>query len=187
MDSKDVTVMALSPKHRIFCEEYLRGWNATDAYQVAYPKTNRDAARASAARLLADASIAAEIQQRINERAMSAHEVLDRLAEHARADYADFIVVNEAGEIVLDMDKAQGKTHLIKRVTSRRTIRTLKDAEIDETTISIELHDAQAALVQLGKHHKLFTDNVQHSGEVTIVKGYVSVSPDSWEKDKNDG
>lgn len=164
--------MALSAKQSAFVEEYLRCWNATDAYQAIYPKSSRDAARASAARLLANVSISEAIQQRVDELAMSANEVLIKLAEHARADYKDFISVAANGDLVLDMDKAEGKTHLIKRVTSRRTIRTLKDAEIDETVLSVELHDAQAALVQIGKHHKLFTDNVQQSGEVIVRVQY---------------
>ena len=164
--------MALSLKQSAFVDEYLRCWNATDAYQAIYPKSSRDAARANAARLIAIDSIAAEIKARIDERAMSANEVLDRLAEHARADYKDFISVNGNGEIMLDMDRAEGKTHLIKKISQRRMVRTTRDAEIDETTISVELHDAQAALVHIGKHHKLFTDNVQQSGEIIVRVQY---------------
>jgi phage terminase small subunit len=164
--------MALSAKQSAFVEEYLRVWNATDAYQAIYPKTNRDAARASAARLLANVSIAEEIQRRVDERAMSANEVLDRLAEHARADYKDFISVADNGDVALDMMKAEGKTHLIRRVTQRRTIRTTKDMQIDETVLSLELHDAQAALVHIGKHHKLFTEKVEQEGEILIRVQY---------------
>jgi phage terminase small subunit len=164
--------MALSPKHRKFCEEYLRLWNATDAYQAAYPKTNRDTARANGARLLANASISEEIDRRVDELAMPAPEVLIRLAEHARADYKDFISVATNGDVALDMVKAEGKTHLIKKVTQRRTIRTTKDMQIDETVWSLELHDAQAALVHIGKHHKLFTEKVEQEGEILIRVQY---------------
>lgn len=164
--------MAISAKQKAFIDEYLRCWNATDAYQVAYPKSSRDAARANAARLIANDSISAEIKARVTERAMSANEVLDRLAEQARADYKDFLDVAPNGDIALDMAKAEGKTHLIKRVTQRRTVRTTKDTQIDETVLSVELHDAQAALVTIGKHHKLWTDQVKHEGEVVIRVEY---------------
>jgi len=174
--------MALSAKQKAFIEEYLRCWNATDAYQAIYPKSSRDAARANAARLIANDSISEELQRRIDERAMSANEVLDRLAEQARADYKDFLVVAPNGDIALDMAKAEGKTHLIRRVTQKRTVRRLKDAEIDETSLTLELHDAQAALVQLGKHHKLFTDQVQQSGEVIVRVQYGTEGTDSTPK-----
>lgn len=171
--------VALSPKHRKFCEEYLRLWNATDAYQAAYPKVNRDTARANGARLLANASISAEISRRVDEIAMSPNEVLTKLAEHARADYKDFITVAPGGDVTLDIPKAEGKTHLIKKLNQRRTIRTTKDSQIEETVLTLELHDAQAALVQIGKHHKLFTDQVQQSGEVIVRVQYGDDRTDS--------
>lgn len=160
----------------------MRLWNATDAYQAAYPKSSRDSARREGSRLLTNVDIAEEIQRRVEEITLSANEVLARLADHAKADYKDFITVADNGDVALDMEKAAGKTHLIKRVTQRRTIRTTKESQVDETVLMLELHDAQAALVQIGKHHKLFTEQMQHSGSVEIIpKGYVNVSPDDWD------
>jgi phage terminase small subunit len=176
--------MALSAKHRAFIDEYLRCFNATDAYQVVYPKSSRDSARRDGSRLLTNADIAAEIQRRVDELAMSPNEVLVRLAEHARADYKDFLGVASNGDIALDMAKAKGKTHLIKRVTQRRTVRTTKDTEIDETVLTLELHDAQAALVQIGKHHKLFTEKVEHGGNVTSSQVIVLL-PDNGRNDRD--
>jgi phage terminase small subunit len=161
--------VALSPKHRKFCEEYLRCWNATDAYVAVYPKTKRDVARTSAARLLANANIFAEIQVRLDEMTLSANEVLARLAEQARADYKDFLQVAGNGDVALDLAKAEGKTHLIKKISQRRSVRSTKDSVIDETILSLELHDAQAALVQLGKYYKLFTEKVEHSGSLEMT------------------
>jgi phage terminase small subunit len=51
----------------------------------------------------------------------------------------------------------------------------------DKGKVTIELYDAQAAQQLLGKHHKLFTDQVEHSGSVDI-KGYTHVDPDDWDK-----
>lgn len=161
--------MALSPKHRKFCEEYLKLWNATDAYLAAYPKSSRDAARRAGSRLLTNVDIAEEIERRLAEITLSANEVLARLADHAKADIKDFLAVADNGDVSLDITQAGGKTHLIRKVTQRRTIRTTKDAQIEEAALTLELHDAQAALVQIGKHHKLFTDKVEHGGE-TIMR-----------------
>jgi len=171
--------MALSPKHRKFCEEYLRLWNATDAYQAAYPKSSRDSARREGSRLLTNVDISEEIQRRIDERAMSANEVLDRLAEQARADFKDFLSVAPNGDMALDIAKAEGKTHLIKKMTHRRTIRTTENAQIDETSLTLELYDAQAALVHIGKHHQLFTEKVEHDGEIIVRVKYANEGTDS--------
>lgn len=176
--------MALSPKHRKFCEEYLRLWNATDAYQAAYPKASRETARRNGSDLLTNTDISEEIKRRVEEITLSANEVLARLAEHARADYKDFIKVAANGDVALDMEKAEGKTHLIRRVTQRRTIRTTKDVQIDETVLSLELHDAQAALVQIGKHHKLFTEKVEHGGNMTSSQVIVTL-PDNGRNDRS--
>lgn len=163
--------MALSPKHRRFCEEYLKTWNATDAYQAAYPKSSRDAARRNGSRLMTNDDIREEIQLRVNEITLSANEVLTRLADHAKADMKDFMSVADNGEVALDIAKAEGKTHLIKKVTQRTSRRTTEKAVIEETSLTLELHDAQAALVHIGKHHKLFTEKVEmeHSGSVGLT------------------
>lgn len=151
-------VVGLSAKHRVFVEEYLKTWNATDAYCAAYPKSSRESARRDGSRLLTNADIADAIRQRIAERTMQADEVLLRLAEHARGDIVDFLAVSEGGDVAFDISKAPTKTHLIKRVTQRKTIRTTEKSQIEEVVLTFELHDAQAALVHIGKHHRLFTD-----------------------------
>lgn len=47
-------------------------------------------------------------------RKMGAKEAVERNAEVARADYKDFITVNADGSFRFDLNKAKGKTHLIK-------------------------------------------------------------------------
>jgi phage terminase small subunit len=160
--------MALSAKQKAFINEYLTDFNATRAAQRAGYGGDENTLAVTGSRLLRIDKVDEAIQIRLQERVMSANEVLDRLAEQARADYKDFLNVAPNGDIALDMAKAEGKTHLIRRVTQKRTVRRLKDAEIDETSLTLELHDAQAALVQLGKHHKLFVDkvDVNHSGKI---------------------
>jgi phage terminase small subunit len=76
--------MALSNKQRKFINEYLQCFNATEAARLAgySPKT----ARAIGAENLTKPDIAAEIEKALNESAMSASEVLMRLAEQARND-----------------------------------------------------------------------------------------------------
>jgi hypothetical protein len=88
---------------------------------------------------------------------MSANEVLDRLAEQARAAYSAYLTVDG---VDLQRMVDDGKAHLIKGI---------KDTQYGRV---IEFHDAQTALVTIGKHHKLWTDNVQQSGEIIVKVQY---------------
>lgn len=160
--------MALSIKHQEFVNWYLQLWNQTEAYKRVYPKSSDDAARANAARLIANDNIKAEIEQRVAEKAMTANEVLMRLAEQARGDYSQYLTpygVDMNGLI------ADGKQHLVKG---------MKPGQFGMT---IEFHDAQAALQLIGKHYKLFVDKTELSGPndgPIVVKGYATVTPDDW-------
>lgn len=86
---------------------------------------------------------------------MSADEVKVRLTDQARGDMADFIM---AGIPSIDLDKAEkaGKLHLLKSIS--HTIGEKTD------TVKIELYDAQAALVHLGKMHGLFVERTELTG-----------------------
>lgn len=141
----------LTNKQRVFIEAYLVSWNASDAARKArYAKPGQQGHR-----LLKNVEIAAAIQERLNAAAMPANEVLARLTQHGSSSMEDFVDVDRE---TLDLDKARtaGKLHLIKKFTRSETKYG--------TNVSIEIYDAQAALVHIGKHHGLFTDKVEHSG-----------------------
>lgn len=149
--------MALSYKHQDFINEYfLRKMNGTDAYQAVYPKASYDAARANAAKLLANTNISAEIDRRLREKQLSADEVLARLGDMARADIADFAEVRKITD--LQNEQYRGKTHVIKKF-KRKITRDALNREREE--IEIELYGADVALVNVGRHHKLFNDSVK--------------------------
>lgn len=161
-----MTDKGLRPQQEAFVEFYLQCWNASEAARRAgySPKT----AGVQAHELLKKPEIAARVRERISEIAMSADEVLLRLAEHARGSMEDFI---DPASVTADFQKAQlaGKMHLIKKVkyTTRRETTNNgkadeKEAEID--TVEFELYDAQAALVHLGRNLKLWTDKQEVTG-----------------------
>ena len=145
--------MALTGKQQAFVTEYLRTWNASEAARIAgYAAPGQQGHR-----LLKNVEIAEEIQRRVSERAMTADEVLIRLAEQARGTMEDFLTVKDGiKKPYIDFEKARnaGKIGLVKK------FKYGKDGEIE-----FELYDAQAALVQLGKVHKLFTERQEVSGE----------------------
>lgn len=154
--------MALSAQQQMFVDEYLRTFNATEAYMAAYPNTKRSTGASNGYRLLKEnADIAELIRLRLTESAMSADEVLMRLAEHARGDMGNF--VNSRGELDLTAIADPQKSRLIKKLTQKRTIRTsVKGDDVEETVTSVELYDAQAALGLIGKQHNLFVDKSEN-------------------------
>lgn len=160
--------MALSIKHQRFVEEYLQNPNAAEAYRTVYPGVNQTTSAANGWRLLRTARVAEAIQARLNQAAMPADEVLSRITDHARADIDDFLDADGA----FDLTKARrGKrTALLKKLKTKTTTRTIGEMEVQTVEVEFELHDAQAALVHLGKYYKLFVDRqeVENTGKVQI-------------------
>ena len=157
--------MALTAKQQAFIDEYLTCWSAAEAARRA--GYSESTARNIGHENLTKPDIQAEIQRRVSERAMSADEVLVRLAAQARGDMSDFVSFVPGIKLpFFDLAKAHeaGKFGLVKK------LKYGKDGEVE-----FELYDAQAALVQLGKVHKLFTDKQ----DVTI-DGPVRFVLDKW-------
>lgn len=176
----------LRPEHQQFINELFVCWNQTEAYRRVYPESSEEAARRSASDLLTKPDILSEIQRRLRENAMSADEVLKRLAEQARASFEPFLKYDEANEPTLNLasESARRNVHLLKKMTQRRITRTLAD-DVKETEVitTIELHDSQAALEKLGRHYKLFTDKTEVTGKdgKEIIVKYVN----DWREESN--
>ncbi len=137
----------LTNKQQAFIDFYFTcGFNATEAARRAgYAFPNVEGPKN-----LVNPSIKDEISRRMDEYAMPANEVLARLAEMARGTMYDFL--DEHGTIDLNIARERGRLHLVK---SRSTT---------DKGERIELYDAQAALVQLGKAHGLFVDRQEVTG-----------------------
>lgn len=152
----------LTNRERLFVEHYLVCWNASEAARKA--GYSAKSAREIGYENLTKPHIAEAVEARIAQIAMSADEVLLRLAEHARGDMGDFFDVDKSGNWAVNLKKAkrQKKLRLIKKVET--VTRLVGEDQTPETTIKFELHDAQAALVHLGKHHKLFTEKIEGNG-----------------------
>jgi len=141
-----------SRKEKVWLEEYLQCWNATEAARRAGYKWPR---RLGSRKL---AKFEDEIQERIDELAMSADEALLRLAQIARGEYAEYIT--EDGQIDIVGLVRDNKAHLIQK------IRPTKYGE------AYEFYDMQKALVDIGRHHQLFTDKVDVTSKGEKLEGY---------------
>lgn len=154
--------MALTQKQRKFVEEYLVCWCGAEAARRAGYSARGHSAWTLGCRQLKRDDVQALIRQRITEKAMTADEVLSRLAEQARGEQAAYLRAD--GTVDLERLLADGKGHLVK--ATKWTQRG---------DLVVEFYDAQAALVQLGRHLALFTDNVNVTDTVEVTTRVVRV------------
>lgn len=162
--------MTLSAKQKAFINAYLATFNATEAARQAKYKGD-DATLASVGwENLRKPEIATAISERLSAQAMTADEVLNRLADQARGNMTDFVRFDDNGSPAFDLQTASvmGKLVLAKKLKTKTRSWSeptfsvvsgeIESREVTETSIEFELYDAQAALVHIGKHHKLFKD-----------------------------
>jgi hypothetical protein len=143
--------MPLTLKQRQFIDAYLgpSNGNATDAARRAgYSQPMQQGYEN-----LRKPEISEEIDRRYSEKCMGADEVLTRLADQARGvgayictDISEALPTVRVKQLLED-----GRGHLIKSVKYT-----------DKGACNIEFYDAQAALIQIGRHHKLFTDRTEN-------------------------
>jgi phage terminase small subunit len=145
--------MALSNKQRVFIEEYLLCWNSSEAVRRSGYTGKPNVV---GPRLLANVSISAEIEKRLREKHLSADEVLSRLADMARSDISEFCDIDTPSD--LKKETLKGKTHVVKKF--KKFVTKGRDGT-EYINIELELYDAQAALLNIGKHHGLFVDKIE--------------------------
>jgi len=143
----------LTGKQRAFVDVYLETLNATEAARRAGYNGNGKTLRSIGSENLTKPNIKFYIDQRVNERVMSANEVLDRLGAQARSNIGTFV----QGYGGLDMDKIIEFGNLVESY------------QVTTTGIKIKLYSSQRALELLGKYHQLFTDKVKVEGNVNLI------------------
>ncbi len=130
-------------KQKAWLNEYLQCWNASEAARrVGYKWPDRVGPRNKK-------KLQAEIDARLDEMAMPANEVLARLGKHAAITFDDFVHVIEydgsgrsTAIVSLAKAKERGVLDCIKKLTYHIG-----------GGYTLELHNAQAALIHLDKAH----------------------------------
>lgn len=152
----------LTNREKVFCLEYVIDWNATRAaIDAGYSKKS---AAVIGSENLTKPKIKAQVEKILNEKAMTAGEVLARLTAQARATHSPFIRIDSDGFVYFDFSdpEALKNLHLIKKIKTKRnrqiTGKGESAVEWEGEWIEVELHDPQAALQLLGRHHSLFID-----------------------------
>lgn len=173
----------LTPKQRAFVREYLIDLNATQAATRA--GYSEKTAYASGAENLKKPQIAIAIEMAMKKRADRTDITADRvLKELAKIGFADIRkAIKWQGTLVTEEDNPDGGDVLVIKNVVTNNVTLISSDEIDDDTagaiaeisqnatggIKIKLHDKRAALVDIGKHLGMFTEKVEHSGEMSVT------------------
>ena len=142
--------MGLKGKRKAFVDQYFicnmnqtkaaiaAGYSEKSAYNQGY-------------RLMKDDEILRAIEERMQESAMAADEVLYRMAAHARGTVDD--VIDNNGNLNIEIARKNGAVHLLKSITKTE----IETDDFSKTEIKFEMYDAQSALKEIMKVHSLTT------------------------------
>lgn len=150
----------LTPKQKMFADEYLIDLNATRAYKVAYKSVKKDeTANVNSSRLLRNAKVSKYIKERMNERSkrteITQDNVLKELATIAFAKVTDFVSIENG--VVTVKDTKDIPQELIPAISS------IKEGK---NGIEIGFYSKDKSLELLGRHLGMFNDKLEVTGVV---------------------
>lgn len=169
--------MKLTPKQKIFVDEYLVDLNATRAYKAAYPNIKKDeTAAAAGARLLRNVKVKAYIDERMKDREkrteITQDKVLKELARIGFADIKDYLEYKTAKTVVA-YDEEDGEPVIdYSQVIDMKDSFEVDGRVIQEVSLSakgvftFKLYDKMAALDKIARHLGMFNDKIEVSGSV---------------------
>ena len=191
--------MALNQKQKAFISAYLDCWNASEAARLA--GYSEKTAGSIGSELLKKPEIAAELERHITERQIKPAEVLERLGAQARSNIGDFFRLSQrwttsplpTDEIIDERMGQDPNGNPIREYLTQRVVldvSVLKDPEKGRLVrkftdsarsgLSIEMYDAQAAQIALGKALGVLRDNVtvNQEGSLEVVTRVVRKASD---------
>jgi phage terminase small subunit len=163
--------IGLTPLQERFCQEYVVDVNGTQAAIRAGYSDNVKAASVQAARLLVNARVVSKIQTLMKARSRRTELTADRiLREIMKIAFSDLSqAFDDEGNLLKIKDMPRSIRCAIAGIDTEEMFEGYGD-ERTWTGYSkkLKLWDKNKALELLGKHLKLFTDKVEHSGKVTL-------------------
>ncbi len=159
----------LNAKQKRFCEEYVIDLNGTQAaIRAGYSeKTANEQASALLAKLSIQNYIAKLQEKKAIRINLKADDVINEIRKIAFADIKDFASFDKDGVIFYSSDKVDGT--VISEVTSNRIG--------DKINMKFKLHDKMKALEMLGKHLRIFGDEIATQPvkiKITLPKEFVN-------------
>lgn len=164
--------MALTPKQKIFVDEYLIDLNATRAYKMAYPNvTKEETAAAAGARLLRNVKVEEYIQERMKDREKRTEITQDMvLKELAKVGFFDIRRLFDDSGKPLDITGLDNETAacIVGLEVMDIYEGTGDDKEFVGYIKKYKLSDKLKALEMIGRHLGMFKDkmDIQHSGQI---------------------
>lgn len=188
-DEKTKEEKKLTGKQKKFADYYLNEalFNATKAAELAGYKGDKKTLAQVGYENLRKPDISGYIEEKLEAHAMGVNETVARLAEIARGNLDD--LQDENGHFDIKLARERNKTHLLKKVKQKRTLKQKKteirddmrgflaqdeiediesEVEIIYEEVEVEIHDSHAALRDIGKIHKLFTDKTEVEQTVNL-------------------
>jgi phage terminase small subunit len=171
----------MTPKQEAFVREYLVDLNATQAaIRAGY---SAKTAEQQGTRLLRNAQVTAAVQKAMDSRAKRTNITADRvIAELAKIGFADIRKAvkwySQANVAFIDEGMEGEIEDGSVRIAVANQVELISSDEIDDDTaaaiseismtdkgsLKVKFHDKKGALELLGKHLKMFTDKVEHTG-----------------------
>lgn len=157
--------MKLTELQKRFADHYIETGNATESYlKAGYKVRTNGAARANASRLLTNANVKAYVEEKLKEledkRIAKAEEVLQYLTSAMRGEIKEEVVVVE------NIGDFASEARIVEKQIGAKE--RLKAAEL------------------LGKRYLLFTDKVEHSGEIAERVVFIDDLGDDDEENEED-
>ena len=157
----------LSDKQELFCLEYLKDLNGTQAAIRA--KYSVKTATQMGTENLGKPNIQERIRElnskRWNEAELQGRDVINEFATIAFSDIKNYLEIADGGEITAKtFTDMKGASRAIQSVKERRVIRESKDGSEDQiidSTFEFKLWDKNKALDGLARHHSLFNDKLK--------------------------
>ena len=162
----------LTAKQAVFVEEYLVDFNATQAaIRAGYSEnTARQIASENLSKPDIQEAIANAMAARSERTEITQDRVLRELGLIGFADMGDYVTISDSGDVMLDLTGLpEGATKVIHDVTQDEYKEGKGDAARDVKRTKLKLYDKRAALVDIGRHLGMFTDNFNLSGGVTLT------------------
>jgi phage terminase small subunit len=166
-----------SIRQQIFAKEYVIDLNGTRAAIAAgYSEKGADV---RASELLGNSRVKRLIDQYVTKRAskleIKADKVLEELARLGFANMHDYIKVQDSDAYIDFSALTRDQAAAIQEITVEEYTEGKGEDKRNIKRTKFKLHDKRGPLELIGKNLKMFTDKVEHSGEVTYTEVLTSM------------